>query len=326
MSKLLTRREWHADYLDYRKAYGYKAGTYNFITCFLNWCDRTYPDDQYLRQEMLDVWRTKRPTENEESHGNRAAHLNKFLRFVNDRGGGPFSLFLDRPPVSRVEPVLMTHEQIANFFRAVDELPAGLRGKAVPQCSTFYVRAVELPVFFRLQYSTGARPNELRWLNREDVDIENGIIYIHRPKGYIERTIALHPSMTKLIRQYDKLIKEVLPDATPFFPNISGGYPSSYWLRLNFRQLWDKYNPKPKDGERSVVSYAFRHNYAIENIMNWHQDGYNADKRLVALSRSMGHVYIRSTQYYFHLVPRFADMLEDIEGGFVEQIMPEVTP
>lgn len=60
--------------------------------------------------------------------------------------------------------------------------------------------------------------------------------------------------------------------------------------------------------------------------MSWHQDGYNADKRLVALSRSMGHVSIKSTQYYFHLVPRFADMLEDIEGDFVNEIIPEVEP
>lgn len=324
MSETHTRAEWFDDFMDYRKAYGYKTGTYNFIVCFLNWCSRTYPNDPYLRQEMLDVWRTKRPTENEESHGNRAAYLNKFLVFINDRGGGPFRLHTSRPAIHRVEPVLITPEQIRNFFKAVDELPVG-RGKNVaPRLTESYVRAVELPVFFRLQYSSGARPNELRWLSREDVDLENGIIYLHRTKGYIERIIALHPSMTQLLRQYDNLIREVLPDAKPFFPSVRGDYHSSYWLRVNFRPLWYKYNPKPDDGGREVVSYAFRHNYAIENIMNWHQDGYNADKRLVALSRSMGHVYIKSTQYYFHLVPRFADLLEDMEGDCVNGMIPEV--
>lgn len=326
MNRTITRKEWYADFIDYRSAYGYKTGTYNFINCFLNWCDRTYPEDRYLRQEMLDIWRAKRPTENEESHGNRAAYLNKFLRFVNDRGGGPFTLFLDRPTVPRREPAIITPEQIRNFFRAVDELPIG--GKNYPGRQRFmaYIRGLELPVFFRLQYSCGARPNELRWLNREDVDLENGIIYLHRTKGYVERIIALHPSMTALLRRYDSLISKAMPDAVPFFPNIKGDYHNSYWIRINFRPLWYKYNPEPKEGEREVVSYAFRHNYAIENIMNWHQDGYQADKRLVALSRSMGHVSIKSTQYYFHLVPRFADLLEDTEGDFVNSIMPDIQP
>ncbi len=39
MSKQLTREEWYADYQDYREAYGYKNASYNFIRCFLNWCN-----------------------------------------------------------------------------------------------------------------------------------------------------------------------------------------------------------------------------------------------------------------------------------------------
>lgn len=323
MSKTLTRKEWYADFIDYRKAYGYKVSAYNFIVCFMNWCDRTYPDNPDLTQDMLDEWRKRRPTENDESYGNRASYLNKLLNFINDRGGGPFSLHPRYQMVHRREPVTITQEQIANFFRAVDELPVYGPQSRGGQRNMAYIRGLELPVFFRLQYSSGARPNELRWLNREDVDLENGVIYLHRTKGYIERIIALHPTMTDLLKQYDKRMREVMPDSSPFFPNVRGEYHSSYWLRINFRPLWYKYNPKPVDGGREVVSYAFRHNYAMENIMNWHQDGYNADKRMVALSRSMGHASIKSTQYYFHLVPRFADMLEDLEGDFVNGMMQE---
>lgn len=326
MSEMHTRAEWYADFVDYRKAYGYKTGTYNFIICFLNWCARTYPDDPRLRQDMLDIWRAKRPTENEESHGNRAAYLNKFLVFVNDRGGGPFTLYTDRPTVHRVEPVPITPEQICNFFRAVDELGTG-DSHAHPFSRTLArLKAIEAPVIFRLLYSTGMRPNEARWLHRDDVDLENGIIYLHRTKGYIERIIALHPSMTKLLKQYFELIVAEQPDAMPLFPTHDGKYHNPSWLNTKFKTLWYKYNTKPGKGGRDAVVYAFRHNYAIENIMNWNQDGYNADKRLVALSRSMGHVSIKSTQYYFHLVPRFADMLEEIEGDFVNEIIPEVEP
>ena len=323
MSKTLTRKEWYADFVDYRRAYGYKVSSYNFIVCFLNWCDRTYPDNPYLTQEMLDEWRKRRPTENDESYGNRASYLNKLLVFINDRGGGSFSLHTRYTMVHRKEPAQITPEQIANFFRAVDEVTVGEEYTHSFSRALARLKAIEAPVIFRLLYSTGIRPNEARWLNREDVDLENGIIYLHRTKGYIERTIALHPSMTELLRKYYALITAEQPNAEPLFPTYDGEYHNQSWLNTKFKALWYKYNPKPGNGERDVVVYAFRHNYAIENIMNWHQDGYNADKRMVALSRSMGHVSIKSTQYYFHLVPRFADMLEDLEGDFVNKIMPE---
>lgn len=326
MSETRTRAEWYADWTDYRSAFGYKTGAYNFIDCFLNWCDRTYPEDPRLRQDMLDVRRARRPTENGESHGNRAAHLNKFLRFVNDRGRGPFSLYEGRRTAPRVEPPAITPEQIGNFFRAVDELPTGGTHARGQSRVLARLKAIEAPVIFRLLYSTGMRPNEARLLRRQDVDLANGLIYVRRTKGYVERMIALHPSMTGLLRRYETLIRAEMPDAEPYFPTHDGKCHNSCWLRTKFKALWYKYNPRPAEGGREVVVYALRHNYAVENIMGWHQDGYNADKRLVALSRSMGHVSVKSTQYYFHLVPRFADMLEDIEGGFVDGLMREVEP
>lgn len=324
MNNHRTLKEWYTDYLSYRESFGYKNMTYDFVRCFVNWCSKTYPENPFLNQEMLDIWCSKRPTENEESHGNRAFSLNKLLVFINARGEGPFKLYAGRREAVRAEPTLITPEQIRNFFIAVDELRVDGHDGNEKSLSLAYLRALEMPVFFRLQYSSGMRPNELRWLDKDDIDLENGVIYLHKTKGYIERMIALHPTMVNLMRVYDGKIREVMPNATPFFPNIWGSYHNSYWVRQNFNQLWYKYNPRPTDGTREVVSYALRHNYAIENIMNWNQDGYNADKRLVALSRSMGHVSIKSTQYYFHLVPRFADMLEDIEGAFVNEIIPEV--
>lgn len=320
MSKQLTREEWYADYQDYREAYGYKNASYNFIRCFLNWCSKTYPDNPYLTQEMLDIWRERRSTENEISHSARVSYINKFLVYINQRSDQSLPLYSE--PMKRItrEPVLISKEQITNFFRAVDELPYNPNNKYTDA----YLRALQLPVLFRLQYSTGMRPNEVRWLNREDIDLDKGLVYLRRTKGYHERMLALHPSMLELLKSYWTQIHKLQPYSRPLFPNLNGQYRSSYWLRYNFNELWYRYNPRPPKGEREVVSYALRHNYAIENIMKWHQDGYNADKRLVALSRSMGHVSIRATQYYFHLVPRFADLLEDAEGDFVNKIMPEV--
>lgn len=326
MSNGRTRAEWMADYEDYREAYGYKKFREDVIHVFLRWCDRNYPDNPYLTREMLDVWGTRRETESDGTYGNRAAAINGFLRYINERGAGPFTLIEHPYCLVSPEPTLFTPKQLTNFFRAVDEyMPfACPRSRRTALCGQ--LNAVQFPVLFRLLYSTGIRVNEARWLHREDVDLERGLIHIRRSKGYIERLVALHPSMTALLREYDGRIRSLLPDAVPFFPSDKGEYHHHVWLSKYFRMFWYKYNPRPAPGERPVVAYALRHNYAVENIMGWHQDGYNADKRLVALSRSMGHVYVQSTQYYFHLVPKFADIMEDVEGGFVDSIIPEVRP
>ncbi|MGN0273227.1 MAG: tyrosine-type recombinase/integrase [Chordicoccus sp.] len=324
MNKNLTRREWFADYEDFREAYRYKRLEDDEVHNLLNWCDRNYPDDAHLTQEMLDVWGKRHENETEWAYGHRASTVNGFLRHVNSHGGGPYKLFDYNWSKGGVEPALFSRKEMMNFFRAVDEYAPSPNCRSVKARFQSKINNIQLPVIFRMLYSTGIRVNEIRWLNREDVDLEHGTVHVRRSKGYIERMMALHPTMLALLKEYDALMRKLMPDATAFFPSDEGGFHNRMWLNKYFKIFWYKYNPRPKKGERPVVAYAFRHNYAIENIMRWDQHSGDADKRLVALSRSMGHVYIESTQYYFHLVPRFADVLEETEGEFVSRIIPEV--
>lgn len=324
MKHTKTKEQWYQDFMSHREAYGRKKPANDFTRCFLNWCNRTYPDEEYLKQEMLEIWGTKRDTENTMSHGRRAAAVNHYVEFINERGDGPYTLIEYEWGNPSPEPILASKAEMANFFKAVDELPIESTKNNPLVDRMVLVRAIEAPVLFRMLYSTGIRVNEIRWLHRDDVDLENGIIYVRRSKGYYERIIALHPTMAELLCKYDRLIRKEVPDTEIFFPNTDGSMHNSSWIRVNFKALWYKYNPKPSDGSREVVPYVFRHNYAIENIMSWDQRGYNADKKMVALSKSMGHRGIQSTQYYFHLVPRFADLLDEKEGASVSEIIPDI--
>lgn len=316
--------QWYSDFMLQRQAYGLKKPACDFVKCFLNWCRREYPGEHYLTQTMIDAWCTKRESENANSHSNRVQSVNHFINYICERDGGPYNMVSCRGSHSAPEPVLATAEEIDNFFRAVDEMPYVTESARTNRIRSTYLSALECPALFRMLYSTGIRVNEIRWLRREDVDLENGIVYIHRAKGYHERMVVLHPTMTALLRRYDSLVRKALPESDAFFPTIKGTSHNQSWLNVRFKQLWYKYNPKPAEGEREVVAYVFRHNYAIENIMSWDQNGYNADKKMVALSKSMGHRQIESTQYYYHLVPRFADLLDTTEGASVNEIIPKV--
>lgn len=325
MSKALTRNEWYDLYMRHRAVYRRKKPANDFVRCFLNWCDIAYPDTPYLTQEMVSTWCTKRDTESTSSRGARVSALHVFLDFISDRDGGSFQIDYVMLDSGRREPVLFNHEELSNFFRALDEITTGDEYGHPAIRRLAKLKALQLPVFFRLLYSSGIRPPEARWIRCEDVDLDKGIIYLRRTKGYNERLVALHPSMTELLRQYDYMMDRELPGREVFFPSVYAEYHNSAWIRYNFNRYWYKYNPRPPEGEREIVAYCFRHNYAVENIMNWEQDGYNADKRVVALSKSMGHVSIQATQYYFHLTPRFADLLERTEGASLDDIIPNIS-
>ena len=315
--------EWYSEYQRYRKSVGLKITSNDTPRQFVKRSLADFPGTDVLIQEMVDKWYERRITENDRSYNTRANAINSFIRFIMNRGDGAYRLIEARSVNSCGEPGLFTNEQFNNLLKAVDELPTGdsCRSKYI-SCQQLH-RALQLPCVVRLAYSSGMRPNEIRWLHREDVNLNDGTIQIKRSKGYHERIIAIHPSVISMLRKYDLMMDKYMPEREVFFPNMKGGYHNAYWIHQNFRACWDKYNSPGADG-RKVVIYSLRHNYAVENINRMDQNGYNFDDRMLALSKSMGHRYVESTMYYYHLVPRFADLIEQYEGVSLDMIIPDI--
>ena len=166
MKHTKTKEQWYQDFMSHREAYGRKKPANEFTRCFLNWCMHTYPDEEYLTQEMLEVWGTKRNTEKVLSHGRRATAVNHFVEFINERGDGPYNLIEYEWGDPSPEPILASKAEMANFFKAVDELPTtGIKNNPLVD-KMLLVIAIEAPVLFRMLYSTGIRVNEIRWLHR----------------------------------------------------------------------------------------------------------------------------------------------------------------
>lgn len=73
-----------------------------------------------------------------------------------------------------------------------------------------------------------------------------------------------------------------------------------------------------------LLHMSLRHHYAIENINRSTDEGFGFDAKLLYLSKSMGHSTIESTKYYYSLVPKMADILEEKTGMDFKSIVPEV--
>lgn len=307
-----TLDEIYFSYLTYRKKSGLKNSP--VITLKQFWLDcKKFSNHEYLTKEMVDAWIAKRPTETPFSNYTRSTPIINFLKYANGRGWLDF----DVPKVKSVThrgsiPHAFTQEELTNFFNACDEIKS--RRSLVSK-----LKRIEVPVFFRLLYSSGMRTLEARWLRNNDVDLKNGIIYIRHSKGYGEHIVVLHDNMLELMRCYDKTVSRLIPDRLYFFPSqYKDKCHWSSWVQDMFHEMWFKYNTAT-----SVVPYQLRHHYAITNINRW-SDGYDIHEYLVALSKSMGHRTLESTLYYYSLVPRLKNQIEEMDGKRLNHIIPDL--
>jgi integrase len=168
-------------------------------------------------------------------------------------------------------------------------------------------------------YCTGLRPKEARMLKKNEVDLEHGVLNIIETKGHDQHYVAVHESMIIIMREYDRRMEELIPERVYFFPRKKDGYRSQKWLRENFADLWKTANPAVH-----AISYDFRHNYATVNINKWMDLGFDFYDKLYYLSKSMGHCSVEHTKYYYSIVPRMSEILEEKSGASFEELVPEV--
>jgi len=299
-------------YLNYREVSGLKKSTTFPLVQFYRDCNNRYPENKYLTQEMIDWWCVKRNTEKTNSHRSRTYPIISFLRYAEQRKW----IDLKVPKVPRATPSdyiphAFNDKELKNFFKACDEIKDG----APIQIK---LHKIQVPVFFRLLYSSGLRTTEVRLLRKKDVNLQNGVINIRYTKGYNEHRIVLHDTMRALLVRYDKAISKLIPDHKIFFPNHADKCHLNIWVSLQFNKFWYKYN------DAKTVAYSLRHNYAIENINKWTNRGFEVHDKLVALSKSLGHSNLTNTMYYYSMVPKLADIIENLSGESYNEIIPDL--
>lgn len=277
-------------------------------------CAAADPQARRLTQEILDGWCEVRPTETASSAFMRTLAARQFAEWARSRG-------LTDAVAPRMEcgggtqrvPHHFTDDELSRFFSACDSIdPYMGRRESV-------LRALALPAFFRLLYSSGVRTTEARLLRADGVDLREGVLDIRDSKGRDQHYVALHPSMADVLSAYDRKVSPLQPAREYFFESPRGGPYGRDWVSGNFRALWAEANGSADD----VVAYDLRHEYATRNIMSWDCGAFDAHDRLLWLSKSMGHRHISSTLYYFSIAPALADKIELLTGGEMDAILPQ---
>lgn len=331
MNKQMTFEEMYEKYIQYRRVCGRKEFTiYSNMTRFYN--RRKNYNTPYLTQQMVDDWCKKSEGETNVSRSIRVFSILSFLRYVVVEKRW-VDIHVPKTPPHAYEtaiPHSFTDEELDNLFKACNEIPWSNKLDNM-------LTAIEIPVMLRLMLSAGLRPIETRLLRCQDVNFENGIVNIVNTKGYRQHVVVLHNSMLKVLKAYHlKASQLVGPDRLYMFPcgkkkQIYGqldlfekaplrneSYRSVEWLKVKFRKVRDKYN-----SAKTTTVGMLRHHYAILNINTWIGENQCENmKKLLALSKSMGHRTLASTMWYYSLVPRLADLIDNLPNDDFDKIIP----
>ncbi|MBR2256656.1 MAG: tyrosine-type recombinase/integrase [Blautia sp.] len=302
-------------YQEWRKALGtWSDSLFISLLAFDNHCLNMDDGKSILTQDMVNKWFHKRESETNNSCRARVNPSKGFLVYLISRNLTEIVL----PDIPKWEkstyvPTILSENDLTSFFYECDHIPARKSSRIERH------RKMTIPVIFRLLYSSGMRPYEARWLKKEDVELDTGIVNINKTKRGIQHRIVLHDSMLLIMKEYNRHIQVLYPNRSYFFPGFNGECLTARWLRETFKMILMK-----SGCPTNAVPYSFRHSYATENLNSW--DGTDPDffRKFVMLSKSMGHTGLKSTQYYYQEVPKYYELIEEKTKDGMDFIIPDL--
>lgn len=194
----------------------------------------------------------------------------------------------------RARPYLYTDEEIRRLLAAAKSLsPAnGLRPW------TYHC-------LFGLLAVSGLRISEAIKLERQDVDLNQGLLTIRRTKFNKTRLIPLHISTCQVLTEYaghrDRLVSS--PASPCFLLNDYGRPLESSAVRRTFYDLSRQIGLRRSDDHTGPRIHDFRHRFALNTLIQWYRACEDIELRLPVLSTFLGHAHVADTYWYLSIHP-----------------------
>jgi integrase/recombinase XerD len=290
-----------ADYLATRRAMGYKlAYQGQMVEQFAAYLDKVGADRLTIAHTVS--W-AKQPKD--------AATVWWAVRLSTARGFARYLSALD--PTTEVPPVRLLPEPSHRIVPYIysDEDIARLRdaaGRLSPEH-----RADTYQTLIGLLTVTGMRVGESVRLDRDDVDLEEGLLTIRNAKFGKSRQVPLHPTTVAALAGYAHRRDERRPKrkSLSFFTSAIG----TRLLRDNvctvFPRLVREVGLQSPNRRRSPRLHDLRHTFAVRCVIGWYRDGLDVERRLPLLSTWLGHTQPRDTYWYLSAVPELLELIAD---------------
>lgn len=198
------------------------------------------------------------------------------------------------PGLKRAKPYVYSDAEINALLAAALSLPpaGGLR-----RWTYHYL--------FGLIAVTGMRLSEAIGLQRDDVDLQAGVLTVRLTKFGKSRLVPLHPTTNTALRNYAQRRDDhfASPCAAHFFVAERGGPLLRQYVHRVFGQLSREIGLRRPGDHSGPRVHDFRHRFAIQTLLGWYREGTAVEKKLPALSTYLGHTCVRDTYWYLSSCP-----------------------
>jgi integrase/recombinase XerD len=203
-------------------------------------------------------------------------------------------------PSHRVVPHIYSDEELA---RLIEEA-----GRLAPEH-----RADTYQTLIGLIAVTGMRVGEIVRLDRDDVDLHDGIITIRNTKFGKSRQVPVHPTTIEALRDYAgrRDLRRPTPKSPSFFTSSIGTRLLRDNISTVFPRLVKAGGVTAPPGRRRPRAHDLRHTFAVRCVIGWYRAGLDVHQRLPLLSTYLGHVDPATTYWYLSAVPELIELVAD---------------
>ena len=198
----------------------------------------------------------------------------------------------------RIAPYIYTDAEIMALMTAAAQLRPALRG-------------LRHQTLIGLLAVTGIRPGEAIALDRDDVDLRQGVLEVRSGKKNKQREVPIHHSTTSALGEYARQRDARFPaPSTPaFFLSARGRRISRAELNQTFTKLIRQAGLDGRGARGRPRPHDLRHAFAVRTLLGWYQAGEDVDRQMPLLSTYLGHVNPASTYWYLEAVPELLELI-----------------
>ena len=270
--------------------YTYKSEEYT-IRNFIHHCskDKTIIDKR-IHKELIISWAMKRKNEKNITHKSRILIINRFLKYLLRHEWEVSLITIKYSKVSEFKPIILSSEEIASIFIALDTLPI------YPGTNAH----IDYPIMFRILFGCGLRVSELIDLKIKDYDRERQLFIVRNPKNKRDKLIPLSKSLFTIV---DKYYLEF---------NVNKNV-ELYFFRSKLRKHYARNTVSEKwrnllltagvshDSELGPRLHDIRHIFCCLSLRQLIDKGMDSYVSLPYLSIYVGHSSTKATEKYLHL-------------------------
>jgi integrase/recombinase XerD len=167
------------------------------------------------------------------------------------------------------------------------------------------LRRATITTLIGLLAVTGMRVGEALAADRDDLDVEHGLLVVRHGKFGKSRELVLHPSTVTALRSYLRERDRLHP--TPSSPALLISTAGTRLLYCNvhwtFHRLVQRAGITPRSAGCRPRIHDLRHSFAVAAMLDAYAAGQDGQQRLTLLSTYLGHVDPAGTYWYLSASP-----------------------